>query len=97
MNPGHIISLYLSKIQVDIIVLPTSDLREEQLVVDMVFANKFLFFFFSINQVLCRVDTICILYSEASSFISRLKGLLACLAFLFSRIPPGVCRDSTSN
>jgi len=46
VNSDRIISLYLSKIQVDIIVLPTPDLREEELVVNKVFANKFLFFYF---------------------------------------------------
>jgi hypothetical protein len=44
------ILLYLSKIQVDVIVLPMSDLREEQLVVNTVFANNF-FFFSPVNQV----------------------------------------------
>jgi len=96
VKPGRIISLHLSKIQVDVIVLPTPDLREEQSVVNMIFANK-LFFFISVNQVSCRVDTLCLPYLEGPSFKSRLKGLLFCLAFFISCIPPGVCRDSTSN
>jgi hypothetical protein len=39
------ISLYLSKIWVDVVVLPTPDLSEEQSVDNTVFANQFSFFF----------------------------------------------------
>jgi len=45
MKPDRLISLYLYKIPVDVIVLPTPDLREEQSVVNTVFANKFIFLF----------------------------------------------------
>jgi hypothetical protein len=95
VNSDRIIS-YLSKILVDVVVLPKPGLREEQLVVNKVFANKFLFFI-SVNQVSYRVDTMRLPYSEGSCFKSRHKGLLSCLAFLFSCIPSGVCRDSASN
>jgi hypothetical protein len=41
---GRIISLYLSKIQVEVIDFPTPELREEQLTVNTVFSNIFLLF-----------------------------------------------------
>jgi len=75
------ISLYLSKIWVDVVVLPTPDLREEQSVDNTVFANQFSFFLISVNQVSWRVANLCPPYSEGSSFKSRLKGMLSCLTF----------------
>jgi len=45
VKPSRVIPLYLSKIQVDVIVLPMPDLREEQSVVNTVFTNIFFFYF----------------------------------------------------
>jgi hypothetical protein len=56
VNPGRVISLYFSKMQVDVIVPPTPDLREEQLVINTVFANKLIFFSFPLTK--CHVEWI---------------------------------------
>lgn len=79
LKPSRIISLYLSKIQVDVIVLPMSDLREEQSVVNTVFTN--IFFLFRLTK--CHVEWIPRVFLIRKVLLSNLDLKACSLAWRF--------------